>query len=155
MDSKIASYIEQSREVIAAQQKEINGLQTKLAEANDLDKTAADAEAELVAFKTAAEEATEATQKEASERAQATAEYLRREGVIAPGQCEKFASDLADAEKAHNLICNLASKLASSEAAPAIGKVDGAEKTAAEVKPEAESADAAYTRMLRQASGVQ
>lgn len=141
MDPKIRDYVEQSKglistqtEKIAAQEAEIADLKAKMAESGE--KTASDASAD-----------TKARAKVASE----TAKILLREGQITPQNLEKFATGLSEFDNAHNFIRNMASELASAQAAPMHAEaVASLNKAASDV----ESADDAYARLLREANGV-
>ena len=131
---KVASYIKESKQAITDLKKVAEAQQSR---ADGLQK---EAEEHKAAQKKLAEE---------------TANQLLQRGVIAATHRAKFAEDLADPAKAHQLIRHLGAKVASAEqqaAPPRAGKpAEGAQRKSAQ---DGETAHDRFASRLRQTSGV-
>lgn len=132
--ARIQKFAAESKEVISGLQKQAT---EQAAEIERVQKVAADKEA-----------AEKAEKDRLAKLAQETAKDLCDQKVIAPADLQKFASGLADPDKAHNLLRTLGRKLAASESAPVLGRPQT--KTASDAPV---TANEVFDARLRAATG--
>jgi len=122
-----------------------------------LEKEAADAKAEVERLTKEAADAADVEQSRSSKLASSTADTLKQLGLIATdGDHAKFATDLAEPEKAHNLIRYLGKKLAAAEAQAAVKPMGNPDHNGAKPKTaeDGESADDRFASRVRAAAGA-
>ena len=139
LPQKVVDFIKQANEAIKTLTEENEALTQKLAEAKEAAEKVASEQPEVD------EKSVKVTEKLAND----TADYLVRERVIKPSDRGVFAEGLRDSTQAHNMIRNLATKLAEAEAPPQLGKPTKT-KTAGD---KVESADSLFTTLLNEAHG--